>query len=290
MPRSPTDATRFTSTGPHVATKPSSTSTAFSSNPNTTSPYGAAATSSGSQIQFGSAPPNETPQQKIARLRAAAQLAKQGKESNFDKTVRIGRIWADRAHRFTALGLIGLTVITGMIATAGITDMLLHNRRRRNEWLAEKQAETARDLAIAKQAEAQGIATEDQRLLINRERAAAEAVEAKKNRPGIFKRITNSLYGGLSEEEQKGGKLGSATASQIKSALDGPNGSSSTNAEGGQSILHAVQQNIDSHRRQGEMVQELIDPAGGPLDREAELVVKTASAKATSWTGWLTGR
>lgn len=32
-----------------------------------------------------------------------------GKESQFDQVVRVGRVWADRAHRTTAWGLIGLT-------------------------------------------------------------------------------------------------------------------------------------------------------------------------------------
>lgn len=55
------------------------------------------------------APSGETPQQKIARLRAAAAMARTGKESTFDSVVRVGRKWADRAHRVTAYSLIGLT-------------------------------------------------------------------------------------------------------------------------------------------------------------------------------------
>jgi predicted TIM-barrel fold metal-dependent hydrolase len=171
MARSPSDATRFTATGPYASSSPS-----FSPNPPTSA-------QTGSQINFGSpAPQNETPQQKIARLRAAAALARSGgKESTYDSVVRVGRIWADRMHRFTAMGLIGLTVVSGMVAVAGITDMLLHNRRRRNEWMAEQRAKSARDLIEAVEARERGEATEDQLLLINRERAAREAEEAKKN-------------------------------------------------------------------------------------------------------------
>ena len=79
--------------------------------------------------------------------------------------------------------------------------MLLHNRRRRSEWLAEQKAKTAHDLAIAKQALAAGAVTEDQMLLINRERAAEEAAEAKRNRPGIFKRATGWLFSDVAKEE-----------------------------------------------------------------------------------------
>jgi hypothetical protein len=90
MPRSASDATRFTATGPYAAAKSQFTP---------------------SNIPIGrtAAPAGETPQQKIARLRAAAAQARLGQESQFDKVVRVGRVWADRAHRATALSLIGLT-------------------------------------------------------------------------------------------------------------------------------------------------------------------------------------
>lgn len=273
MARSPSEATRFTSTGPYASTK-SSSSMNFSGNPGISS--------SGTQIDFGSAPAGETAQQKIARLRAAAALAKRGNESSFDKTVRVGRKWADRAHRVTALGLVGFTVLSAAVATAGITDMLLHNRRRRNEWLAEKQAESARELAIAKHALEAGRATEDQMLLINRERAAEEAAEAKRNKPGIIKRTTNWMFGGLSQEEQKGGRLGAGAQSAVGEVQQ----ASSSAVNEGTSVLRAVEDKMNSHRRQGEAVQEFINPEGGPLDRQAQATVDSAKG----WTSWITGR
>lgn len=91
--------------------------------------------------------------------------------------------------------------------------MILHNRRKRKEWLAQKQIEHARELAIATQAASQGTATEDQMLLINRERNARQAELEKQNRPGMFKRASNWLFKDLSKEEQKGGRLGAASAS-----------------------------------------------------------------------------
>lgn len=89
MARSASDATRFTATGPTAYTKPASNSTI--------------------QHLGRGAIPGETPQQKITRLRAAAAAARAGKESNFDRVVRTGRKVADKAHRFTAYTLIGLT-------------------------------------------------------------------------------------------------------------------------------------------------------------------------------------
>lgn len=81
------DATRFTATGPYAHSK-AATNVPLNSSP---------------------APKDETPQQKIARLRAAAQKAKGSQVSTFDKVVAGGRVWADRAHRVTALSLIALT-------------------------------------------------------------------------------------------------------------------------------------------------------------------------------------
>jgi len=88
MPRTPADATRFTATGPHAHSKTTATT-----------------------IDLGAAPPpNETPAQKVARLREASRRAKVSQESTWDRVVSRGRIWADRAHKITA---------TALIATSG---------------------------------------------------------------------------------------------------------------------------------------------------------------------------
>ncbi|KAI5782634.1 hypothetical protein EDC01DRAFT_664348 [Geopyxis carbonaria] len=103
MPRSVADATRFTPTGPHAS---------------------------------------ETPQQRVARLRSAAREAKATREAGtlMDRIVERGRYVADKAHRITALTLIGATVVAGGITVFAITDLMLHNRRKRAERLAEVQA------------------------------------------------------------------------------------------------------------------------------------------------------
>ena len=278
MARSPSDATRFTATGPYA-----SSSNSFSQN-------GPPQFGSGSQIDFGSAPSGETPQQKIARLRAAAAAARRGQESGFDTAVRIGRVWADRAHRVTAVSLIGLTVVSGCVATAGITDMLLHNRRRRNEWLAEQQAKSARELGEARRAETAGSATEDQILLINRERAADEAAEARKNRPGMFKRTTNWLFSGLSSEEHKGGKLGAAAAAASSDAPIQTQREELLGQQHDRSVVQAVEEKVNANRRQGEKVEEVVRPLGGPLDRQAQLAFDGMSGSSRSWWSSITGR
>lgn len=87
--RSAADATRFTATGPY----------AHSKSPNFR----------GSTIPLTTPPTDETPQQKVARLRRTANEARLAQESGWERIIVRGRIWADRAHRVTAISLLGLT-------------------------------------------------------------------------------------------------------------------------------------------------------------------------------------
>ena len=91
MPRSAIDATRFTSTTPHASAKHAS------NQPSNTIP------------KKTPGPVSETPQEKVRRLRAAANKARDAQVSTFDKVILRGRVWADRAHKFAALSLIGIT-------------------------------------------------------------------------------------------------------------------------------------------------------------------------------------
>lgn len=201
----------------------------------------------------------------------------------------MGRVFADRAHRFTALGLIGLTVVAAMVATAGVTDMLLHNRRKRNEWLAEQQARTRRDVKEALAARERGVATDDQMLLINRERVAAEAAEAKKSKPGIFRRVKNSVFGGPSEGQQKTVGLGegAATADTLTIPHIVEREIHDEQSQGG--VMAAVEQRLGRDRRSGEAIEKAVRPRGGPLDHEAQRIADAVQSSA-SWTSWLSGR
>ena len=137
MSRSAADATRFTATFPHAYSKPhpnrkgppppSSQSPPWRSSPsNTPSPnpldlrnpfsLTSSSSSSSSSNRFPSSPSDsaptpldETPRQKVARLRAARAAARAADIPLWDRVVLTGRNVADRAHRITALGLIGLT-------------------------------------------------------------------------------------------------------------------------------------------------------------------------------------
>ena len=99
--RPPSDNfTRFTSTSPHASSKPSAASN-FSYQPPTNSPFNAASRS------------DETPQEKVARLRAAARAAKVKQSMSLvDRMIDRGRVWADISHRVVTYGLIGFTGIS----------------------------------------------------------------------------------------------------------------------------------------------------------------------------------
>lgn len=61
-------------------------------------------------MQFADpAPKNETPQQKVKRLREAANRAKMAQVTKWDYAYLYGRMAADAAHRFTVYGLIFAT-------------------------------------------------------------------------------------------------------------------------------------------------------------------------------------
>jgi hypothetical protein len=93
MSRSPKDSTRFTATGVWAHTRPGGRATT---------------------LQFADpAPKNETPQQKVKRLREAANRAKMAQVTRWDYMYLYGRMAADAAHRFTVYGLIFATGMCG---------------------------------------------------------------------------------------------------------------------------------------------------------------------------------
>lgn len=271
MPRSPSDATRFTATGPYASTKSASTLPSTSS-------------TTGSRINFGEAPANESPQQKIARLRAAAAQTRRSKEDRFDKVVRVGRVWADRAHRVTAYSLLGLTIVSIVVATAGITDLVLHNRARRRDWYKEQELKRKAELEQASRALSAGIATQDQRLLLAQERVKQDALEAKKNKPGMFKSASSYLFGGLAKEEQKDGKLGAAaTAAASKTAHTL---SAAKDAVAEQLNSNAAESMMNIPAQDGERASIVL--SGGMLDQQAQHLVNSAVEEGRTWRRWLT--
>ncbi|KAL2047739.1 hypothetical protein N7G274_000781 [Stereocaulon virgatum] len=297
MSRSAIDATRFTATSPHAYSKtflrsaPSSASTTPRTNtpPNRfNQPNAARKLTPGSN----NIPPPETPAEKVARLRAARLAEKQAQISKWDKIVLRGRVWADRAHKVTAYSLIGFSVVAAGITAFALTDMILHNRRKRSAFYAEQHSLYATRLLDAIETEKAGLPLdEDQILIMNRERARVQAEEAKKER-SWGKSIKVFLLGGLKQEEEEEvpevvpseaqvlesmgvDQTSILEAAKGKRPIDGKN----TERRDGSGILQAV----EGKRRKGEKVMEARGVEGGPLDQVAQEAVDEASSKG----GWI---
>ncbi len=153
--------------------------------------------------------------------------------------------------------------------------------------MAEQRAKSARELAEAVKAIERGEASGEQMLLVDRERVARAVDEERRNRPGVFRRTTGWLFGGLSKKEEKGGRLGAEARGQ--SSISGAKEEFLGETEN-RSVLQAVTEKVEERRRTGERAVEALRPAGGPLDQQAALVSDAVVQSGKSWTGWITGR
>lgn len=191
-------------------------------------------------------------------------------------------------------------VVAAGITTFSLTDMILHNRRKRSAFYAEQRSLYATRLLDAIETERSGLPLdEDQTLIINRERARVHAEEAKKERTW-GKTIKEILMGGLKEEEgvelpvvpTEGEileKIGVNQCEILEAAdelregqLDGAQGvdgpGQGESRIDGSDILQAVEEK----RGEGEGAMESRGVRGGPLDQIAEQAVEKAKAKG-SW-------
>lgn len=270
---------------------------------------------------LGSAPPGETAAEKVARLRQARLREREAQITTWDRVVIRGRVWADRAHKVTVVSLLGFSIVAAAITGFALTDMILHNRRKRSAFYAEQRAIYSQRLIEAIETEKSGMPLdEDQTLVINRERARVQAEEAAKER-SWGKSIRGMLMGGLKgdeEEGERGGKvavpseeeilkkLGVTQTSILERAAQADRDSAPKTTDLGHSseegrrdgtgILRAVAEK----RREGERAMEAAGVRGGPLDRMAEGPVQavggtihTAEEKAGSrggWSNWWAGK
>ena len=205
--RSASDATRFTATGPSAQ----SYSNISVSN------------RGGTTIDVPTSPPpsNETPQQKVQRLREAARRAKLEQVSTFEKFVSYGRVVADKAHRVTVVGLVSLSLLCTGMAAYSLGDMMLYNRRKRREFFLEQQRNYDIALRKAEIADAEGTLTPDLALVLNKERAVRQYEEEQARKKGVFKQASEWLFGGMSKSAA--GRLGKGgfDADEIKQIAEG---------------------------------------------------------------------
>ncbi|KAI9744097.1 MAG: hypothetical protein M1818_002249 [Claussenomyces sp. TS43310] len=250
MPRSATDATRFTSTTPHASVRPPPSAGKMPLR------------------QRNPGPAGETPQQKVARLRAAAAKAHDADISTLDRFAIRGRVWADRAHRFTALSLIGITGICGVVTVYALGDMMIHNRRKRNEYFAQQKALREAALHEANEAQRRGSPTEAQQILLMEEVQLMQQAEAKKaaKAQGVLARSKQWLLSGLKKEEE-GDDYGS---SERRLGYEGMNEEDDVLGERESDILRAIEEKKAEMQEKARSILERekdLQRTGGPLDR-----------------------
>ncbi|KAG9682117.1 hypothetical protein KCU76_g14015, partial [Aureobasidium melanogenum] len=179
-------------------------------------------------------------------------------------------------------------VVCGVTASFAIGDMLMHNRKKRNEWLADQQAKHKVKIDEARVAFNQGIADEDQILLLNQERTKLEAAELQKKQPGLISRIFSSAP----KEEPQGGNLGAAARAAASEAASEVKETATAAKEKVKDlgIVKAVEDKVEEHKWQKPSTVGSEALIGGPLDREAAASVLAVQEKSKSWTNWLLRR
>jgi hypothetical protein len=168
-----------------------------------------------------------------------------------------------------------------VVLAAGITifalgDMMVYNRRRRNEFYRLQREQRSHALELANEAVEAGSANEEQLQLIEEEKARLVVGQAKKQ-TGLFKRFKEGLVGGLEKEDKKGGTLGIGVISTTEKGSE----------ELG--IVNTAEGLVDSTKEKlpsapGRSVE------GGPLDQLGATVAQDAEKARKSWWGWLNGR
>ncbi|KAI0467580.1 hypothetical protein F4859DRAFT_238090 [Xylaria cf. heliscus] len=173
-PRSVADATRFTSNRPHASTKSSSSNAAAQQQQQQQQ----------QQTLSRRTMPQETMEERVRRLRAAHLAAKQHSVSRMDQVIGSSRRLFDAAHKFTVMGLIGFSGIALLVTVYATADMMMYNRKRRNEFFAMQTQLKEDSLEAARLAYMTGTATDEQVALV--EDATAKAKEAGVTLPSIL--------------------------------------------------------------------------------------------------------
>ena len=144
----------------------------------------------------------------------------------------------------------------------------------------------------AREAFARGVANEDQMLLLNRERAAIEAEEQKRNKKTMWKSFKSMFsFEGLKPEDPQtlqGMEQGTKQEALVADEAPVPDKSrpSPRNEPAGRGgILGA----LEEKRRRGERELERQGAKGGALDRIGNQA-SSGTKDGSSWIGWLRPR
>lgn len=305
--RPPSDAfTRFTSNNSHAAQKP--TSFGYSS------PQAPASAAGSRPLPGGN---GETPQEKVARLRALARSQKEGQLSGVDRAISGGRRWADIAHRTTTYTLLGLTGVSAVVGVYSLFSLITHSRRQKRAFIDREMGR----LQDAQQAFLRGDANAEQLHLLEQERAGEElVVKAKsekdqKKSEGMWARLKSAVGQGAAAGDLGTETQNEAEAREFRTTGKGrlleesraepevrPVAVTRSGIEGvgydekGRPVpankMQKVVRKVEIERRTGE--EEVTARTGirsGPLDVLASNVASnvTPSNSSNSWLSWVRG-
>ncbi|KAI0535283.1 cytochrome oxidase c assembly-domain-containing protein [Xylaria digitata] len=138
-------------------------------------------------------------EERVRRLRAAHLAAKQHSVSRMDQVIGSSRRLFDAAHKFTVMGLIGFSGIALLVTVYATADMMMYNRKRRNEFFALQKQLKEDSLEAARLAYMTGTASEEQIALV--EDATAKAKEAGITLPSILSTPQTAAPAGGRESE-----------------------------------------------------------------------------------------
>ena len=155
-------------------------------------------------------------------------------------------------------------VLAGGITVYSLGDMALYNRRKKKEWYADQHQKWQEALRLAREAEALGRANEGQMMLLQQERAAEAAEQARKER-SVWRAIKRLFsWEGLKAEE------------------DRPEGDSAPTNQFLPQTQSFMQETVEERRRGAEREMENQGVKPGPLDRMAEQATQAVFSKNSS--------
>lgn len=181
--------------------------------------------------------------------------------------------------------------------------MITYNRKKRNAFYAD-QIRTQQELVMAAiEAEKAGLPmTEEQQLMLNREKARFQAEEERKRRPGFVGRLMKPVVGRLGggegmmqavegkvegfveAVERKGGEVVDAVRHTEKEVERGLQETVRGNlGGGGQEAEAAVLEGIEQARRGTGGSERAV---GGSLDQRAENMAEAGKKKVEGWGSW----
>ena len=212
--------------------------------------------------------------------------------------------------------------MAGLVTLYAVASMITYNRKKRNAFYAD-QIRSQQELVMAAiEAEKAGLPmTEEQQLMLNRERARFQAEELRKAKPGFMKRvlapITGRFSGGGEEGNaaEKGGEMVVKGPEQRKAAEGGDAAAERLGMEGmvealkhgerkvEKGLKETAEENLRSGGKEAEAAvldgfekarrqQETENPTvayGVPVDNvaEAKTVTETGKPRSSGWGGWL---